>query len=148
MPRRPARPVSWVYSPGVRNSWRSPVNFDSFSTTTVLAGGVVAGGPAEDEVDGGQHGLVVEALDHLGPPRGVQPGAGPAPQARRRRRVEPGRFGIGTPGVEGGQQVQGLRVAVADEIEVVEIDRTSLLDHSRGRAPNGLDPFGHLLGVG
>ena len=28
MPRRPARPVSWVYSPGVRNSWCSPVNFD------------------------------------------------------------------------------------------------------------------------
>ena len=38
MPRRPARPVSWVYSPGVRNSWRSPVNFDSFSMTTVRAG--------------------------------------------------------------------------------------------------------------
>ena len=38
MPRRPARPVSCVYSPGVRNSWRSPVNFESFSITTVLAG--------------------------------------------------------------------------------------------------------------
>ena len=38
MPRRPARPVSWVYSPGLRNSWRSPVNFDSFSMTTDRAG--------------------------------------------------------------------------------------------------------------
>ena len=38
MPRRPARPVSCVYSPGVRNSWRSPVNFDSFSITTERAG--------------------------------------------------------------------------------------------------------------
>ncbi len=38
MPRRPARPVSCVYSPGVRNSWRSPVNFDSFSMTTERAG--------------------------------------------------------------------------------------------------------------
>ena len=38
MPRRPARPVSCVYSPGVRNSWRSPVNFDSFSITTARAG--------------------------------------------------------------------------------------------------------------
>ena len=38
MPRRPARPVSWVYSPGVRNSWRSPVNFESFSMTTERAG--------------------------------------------------------------------------------------------------------------
>ena len=37
-PRRPARPVSWVYSPGVRNSWRSPVNFESFSMTTDRAG--------------------------------------------------------------------------------------------------------------
>src|ERR687886_641424 len=39
IPRRPARPVSWVYSPGVRNSWRSPVYFDSFSMTTDRAGG-------------------------------------------------------------------------------------------------------------
>ena len=38
MPRRPARPVSWVYSPGVRNSWRSPVNLDIFSITTERAG--------------------------------------------------------------------------------------------------------------
>ena len=38
MPRRPARPVSCVYSPGVRNSWCSPVNFDSFSITTDRAG--------------------------------------------------------------------------------------------------------------
>ena len=38
MPRRPARPVSCVYSPGVRNSWCSPVNFESFSITTERAG--------------------------------------------------------------------------------------------------------------
>ena len=38
MPRRPARPVSWVYWPGVRDSWRSPVNLVSFSITTVRAG--------------------------------------------------------------------------------------------------------------
>ncbi len=38
MPRRPARPVSCVYSPGVRNSWRSPVNLESFSITTDRAG--------------------------------------------------------------------------------------------------------------
>ena len=37
-PRRPARPVSCVYSPGVRNSWCSPVNFESFSMTTERAG--------------------------------------------------------------------------------------------------------------
>ena len=30
--------MSCVYSPGVRNSWRSPVNFVSFSITTDRAG--------------------------------------------------------------------------------------------------------------
>ena len=34
MPRRPARPVSWVYSPGVSRWWCSPVNLVSFSITT------------------------------------------------------------------------------------------------------------------
>ena len=38
IPRLPARPVSCVYSPGVRNSCCSPVNFDSFSITTDRAG--------------------------------------------------------------------------------------------------------------
>ena len=37
-PRRPARPVSWVYSPGVMSAWVSPFHFDSFSITTVRAG--------------------------------------------------------------------------------------------------------------
>ncbi len=38
IPRRPARPVSCVYSPAVSDSWRSPVNLVSFSITTVRAG--------------------------------------------------------------------------------------------------------------
>jgi hypothetical protein len=38
MPRRPARPVSWVYSPGVMSTWASPFHFDSRSITTVRAG--------------------------------------------------------------------------------------------------------------
>ena len=38
MPRRPARPVSWVNWAGVSVSWRSPVNFESCSTTTLRAG--------------------------------------------------------------------------------------------------------------
>ena len=38
MPRRPARPVSWVYWPGDSVSWWSPVNFVSFSITTLRAG--------------------------------------------------------------------------------------------------------------
>ncbi len=38
MPRRPARPVSWVYSPGVTSAWVSPFHFESFSMTTERAG--------------------------------------------------------------------------------------------------------------
>ena len=38
MPRRPARPVSWVYSPGVMSTWVSPFHLDSLSMTTVRAG--------------------------------------------------------------------------------------------------------------
>ena len=38
MPRRPARPVSWVYSPGVRSACASPLNLTSRSSTTVRAG--------------------------------------------------------------------------------------------------------------
>ena len=38
MPRRPARPVSCVYSPGVSGACCSPLNFTSRSSTTVRAG--------------------------------------------------------------------------------------------------------------
>ena len=38
MPRRPARPVSCVYSPGVSGTCCSPLNFTSRSSTTVRAG--------------------------------------------------------------------------------------------------------------
>ena len=38
MPRRPARPVSWVNSPGVNPTCPVPSNFSSFSTTTHRAG--------------------------------------------------------------------------------------------------------------
>ena len=34
----PARPVSWVYSPGVSGACCSPLNFTSRSSTTVRAG--------------------------------------------------------------------------------------------------------------
>ncbi len=38
MPRRPARPVSWVYCDGVSRSWRSPVNLLRLEITTERAG--------------------------------------------------------------------------------------------------------------
>ncbi|SKJ84241.1 Uncharacterised protein [Mycobacteroides abscessus subsp. massiliense] len=38
IPRRPARPVSWVYSPGVNAACCSPLNLTNRSSTTVRAG--------------------------------------------------------------------------------------------------------------
>ena len=38
IPRRPARPVSCVYSPGVIGTWDSPLYLINFSKTTVRAG--------------------------------------------------------------------------------------------------------------
>ena len=38
IPRRPARPVNWVYSPGVIETCASPFHLVNFSRTTVLAG--------------------------------------------------------------------------------------------------------------
>ncbi len=38
IPRRPARPVSCVNCPGLRNSWRSPLNLLRRSMTTARAG--------------------------------------------------------------------------------------------------------------
>ncbi len=38
MPRRPARPVNCVYSPGVNDTCCSPLNFTNRSSTTVRAG--------------------------------------------------------------------------------------------------------------
>ena len=38
IPRRPARPVNCVYSPGVIGTWDSPLYLINFSNTTVRAG--------------------------------------------------------------------------------------------------------------
>ena len=38
MPRLPARPVSWVYSPALMSAWVSPFHLESFSRTTERAG--------------------------------------------------------------------------------------------------------------
>ena len=38
IPRRPARPVNCVYSPGVIGTWASPFHLVNFSKTTVRAG--------------------------------------------------------------------------------------------------------------
>jgi hypothetical protein len=61
MPRRPARPVSWVNCAGVRNSWPSPVYLVSFSITTGAGRHV----DAERQRLGGEHHLD-QALDEAG----------------------------------------------------------------------------------
>ena len=79
MPRRPARPVSCVYSPGVRNSWCSPVNFESFSMTTERAGMLMP----SDSVSVANTTLTSPAAKRLRP---LPSSAGPAPRGARRCR--------------------------------------------------------------
>src|SRR3990172_7435797 len=61
MPRRPARPVSCVYSPGVSISCRSPWNFHRSSITTERAGHV----DAERQRLGREHDLDESGLEQL-----------------------------------------------------------------------------------
>ena len=251
MPRRPARPVSCVYSPGVRNSWRSPVNFESFSITTDRAGmlmpsasvsvanttftspaanasstasfiggtmpGVVGGepglepgepapvvehvevvvgergglalddgadlgplagvgeaeagaealldrlvaaGPAEHEVDRGQHPLGGQQLDGLDPSRRAQAAAAPVALATarspargcsgRRRAGRPRGWAeraVGPSADERREQVEALGAALRDQVAVLEPHRPALLDDRGGRPAHGLDPGRDLLGV-
>ena len=100
MPRRPARPVSWVYSPGVRNARASPVNLVSRSMTTDRAGMLMP----ERQGLGGEHRLD-QALGEAGLDRLLE------------RRDHPG--------VVGGQarlQRRGPAV-VAEDVEVVVGER-------------------------
>ena len=41
MPRRPARPVSWVYSPGVMSAWVSPFHFDQLLDARPMRAGML-----------------------------------------------------------------------------------------------------------
>ena len=114
-----------------------------------LTGGIVTRVAAEDEIDRGEHPLVVEPLDHLDPPRCLEAAARAPPPARRAdgTSIEPRRLGIGAPVDEGLQQVGPVALAVADHVEVVQVHRSLLLD-DRGRvATDGLDPVGELLRV-
>ena len=67
---------------------------------------------------------------------------------RASRRAATG-FGCSSPPVvdERRQQVQLLGAAVADHVQVHEVDRPALLDHRLGRAPHRLHPRRDLLGV-
>ena len=117
------------------------------------AGGFVALVATEDEVDRRQHATRVEQLDRLDPPRRVERAPATAPQTALvrpaateadRRRVEPRRVGVRTMLDERGQQMEAIVGAVADEIEVVELHRSPLLDHGIRRTTDGADPLGQL----
>ena len=78
-PRRPARPVSWVYSPGVRSAWVSP-----FQAATWIAE-VEPGRARTVSVTGGEPlvwpGFVKELRRYVGPRRVHLETAGAHPQA-------------------------------------------------------------------
>ncbi len=113
--------------------------------------GVIAGLATEDEGDGGEHALVLEALDHLHPPRREEaPPRSPSgrhPAHVERLIVETAGLGVRTTVDQGRQQVQLLAALVSHAVEVVELDRPSLLDHRLRRSAHGGDPVGQLLGV-
>ena len=65
MPRRPARPVSWVYSPGVSSACVSPFHLSSFSMTTVRAWHVDAQGQRLGREHHADQAGREQLLDHL-----------------------------------------------------------------------------------
>ncbi len=107
---------------------------------------------AEDEVDRRQHVLGVEAFDDLEPRWRVQLAPDPAPALAtlplpHRLVVEPGRLRVRTAPDDGRQQVQPFRRPITDQVEVVEPDRSFVLDDGDGLAPHGRDPGCELVSV-
>ncbi|HMK11092.1 MAG TPA: hypothetical protein VK461_05905, partial [Acidimicrobiales bacterium] len=70
---------------------------------------------------------MLEELDHLHAPRRVQlsPSAAPSGEPRPRRLpVEPRGLGVRPSVDEGGKQVESIGCAIADEVEVLQLDGT------------------------
>ena len=65
IPRRPARPVSWVYSPGVMSACVSPLNFVSRSSITVRAGMLMPSANVSVAKDGPTQAADEQVLDRL-----------------------------------------------------------------------------------
>jgi hypothetical protein len=115
-----------------------------------LPHGVVAGVAAEDEVDGRQHVLLVQAVGHLHPAGRVEPAPAPLPGppvATAGGGVQAGGLGVGAAGDEDGEEVEPLGLPVSREVEVAQLHRAPLLDDRLGGSPHGRDPVGQLLGV-
>ena len=106
-------------------------------------GGLIALVATEDEVNGRQHLMLLEQIDDLETRRREQPatclcrattGAGTLRTARRLF-VETGGIVIDPSVHQGGQQMHAIVGLVADQIQVVELHRTTILD-DRGRWPS------------
>ncbi len=87
-----------------------------------LGHGVVAGRPAEDEVDGREHVVLLEQLEHLDPPGCEQPAPRPAPHTRMPQRlgVEGHRLRIGPAVDQRRQEQQPLGSLVAEQVQIVQ----------------------------
>ncbi len=108
-------------------------------------------GATEDEIDRRQHVAFAQQVDDFGPARCVQ-GLSPAPAhgrgVARRAAVEGGGLGVGPSVHQRGQEVDPIRAAVAEQVQVVQQHRAPFFDDRRRRSAHGLDPVGELLGVG
>ena len=95
--------------------------------------------------------VVLQPLDHLDAPRGEE--APPRPTARRSRAAwsasssRRSASGLGRPSTSVGRRWRSWELLSPTQVEVLQLDRSPLLDHRlRGAADRG-DPVGQLLGV-
>ena len=112
--------------------------------------------PTEDEVDRRQQIALGELLDRLHPARSGQLAlpapprrpivTAPAPESHGAG-IEAQRVGVRAPVDDRRQQPQPVVGDVADVVEVVELHRSSLLEHDAGRTADRFDPLGELVGV-
>ena len=113
MPRRPARPVSWVYSPGVRSTCASPLNLTSRSSTTERAGMLMPSASVSVAKTALTRPADEQLLDHLlerrqqpgvvGGQAALQPVAA-TPSSRARARSSPGDAARCAPRPPGGSR--------------------------------------------
>ncbi len=119
---------------------------------------VVAAGAAEHEHDRREQLAVGEHVEHLeavgrletptGTPAlstiGVATGPPTVPITGRSIDIESGALGVRLAVDEDRHQVRLGRGAVAHQVEVIELDRSPLLDDDRRRPPDGLEPLAEL----
>ncbi len=115
-----------------------------------LPGRVVTAGPAEDEEDGGQEAVLVEAVDQVGPLGGEPAVPGPAARAAAAADplgVERRALGVRPVGDQGRDDPQRVLHRVGHGIEVLELHRSVVLDDRRRGPPYLGEPGRQLLRV-